>query len=299
MPLQASRFAPKTPAETAAQSRTQRLKEDKEKAERLLGRLYWKAESLVASYTRAKEIWFSDPVQNGGMHHQGLSQYPFVQGMTAVRTFQPSNRFKEANFKKKQAESMFKVDFFEWYTLLERFITLCLSVLGISVSGMGPRTNVNALKFITNPDLASRRPEASHQFHANLLEALDDPKNPLHHALGIQDVRIQLGLAKDYRNRWKDADEQVGKRQWEYGDDEEKKPVKLDELDLQQMLVMILHGCQQALNIVYNPPADTASRTPSFRENYDAQTNNGYHGGTMGLEDTPLEYMEDAMDTDW
>jgi hypothetical protein len=57
-----------------------------------------------------------------------------------------------------------------------------------------------ALRYATNPGLHRTRPLAFHAFHANLLEALDDEKCPLHDALGTQDVRFQLGLAKDYRN---------------------------------------------------------------------------------------------------
>jgi hypothetical protein len=81
----------------------------------------------------------------------------------------------EANMPQKQAESMFKVDFFEFYTLLERYISTSLEIMGVQVSGTAPRTNVNALKYITNPDLHRTRPRALHAFHANLLDALDDP----------------------------------------------------------------------------------------------------------------------------
>lgn len=86
MALLSSKYAPKTAAETAVLSRAERIKKDQETAQRLLYRLHWKAESLVSSYMRAKEIWFADPTQNGGMHHQGLTQYPFVLGMNAAST---------------------------------------------------------------------------------------------------------------------------------------------------------------------------------------------------------------------
>lgn len=179
---------------------------------------------------------------------------------------------------------MFKVDFFEFYTLLERFITDCLSIFGISISGVAPRSNVNALRFITNPEFARQRAEASHQFHANLLDALDDSNNPLHQAFGQQDVRIQLGLAKDYRNRWKDAEEQS------QGDD--SKAVKIEDLGLEYMLRTILAGCVYALTIVNNRPesaaashASSISQGPGLDED-------------MEVEDTPWEYMGDAMDLD-
>jgi hypothetical protein len=62
----------------------------------------------------------------------------------------------EANMPQKQAESMFKVDFFEFYTLLERYISTSLEIMGVQVSGTAPRTNVNALKYITNPEPPGR-----------------------------------------------------------------------------------------------------------------------------------------------
>jgi hypothetical protein len=189
---------------------------------------------------------------------------------------------------------MFKVDFFEFYTLLERYVTHCLSILGVSVSATGPRANINALRFITNPELARRRPEALHQFHANLLEALDDEKNPLHAALGIQDVRIQLGLAKDYRNRWKDADEKATTSQW-LREDDAKRQIKLEELELEKMLKLLLYGCEQALNVVHKRPVNPngALTGRDFEPNgYD------YSYDSMETDDVPLEYMDDAMDLD-
>src|SRR4051812_38447433 len=77
---------------------------------------------------------------------------------------------------KSNAEVEFKVDFFEFHALLERYITLCLSIMGVVVSagygnGIGP--NVNALRYLVNPDLNRTRPISNHRFHANLLDALD------------------------------------------------------------------------------------------------------------------------------
>jgi hypothetical protein len=187
---------------------------------------------------------------------------------------------------------MFKVDFFEFYTLLERYLVLCLSICGVSVSGAAPRTNVNALRFITNTDYARGRTEASHQFHANLLDALDDNKNPLHAVFGIQDIRIQLGLAKDYRNRWKDADEELvsSKREWASGE----KPVKLNELNLALMVPAILEGCERALSIVHGRTDPCVQNGTAFEI-----APNGYGSlETMETDDTPLEYMDDAMDLD-
>ncbi|KAF2746958.1 hypothetical protein M011DRAFT_494769 [Sporormia fimetaria CBS 119925] len=257
--LQASRYAPRTPAQNAAITREQRLKEDKDKARRLLARLQWKAESLAVSYTRALEISHNPNVLSEG-------RYIFINNVTA-----------------EHAENMFKVDFFEFYTLLERYLTLCLSIFGITISGTAPPMNINALRLITNPEAMKHKLQSTHQFHANLLDALDDPTNPLQPALGHQDIRIQLGLAKDYRNRWKDVDEK-SRDAWDE-EDERKKLVRLEDLGLGDMVRVILVGCEQALGIVFDKTEGRAA--------------NGYGDfGVIEMDDAPLEYMGDAMELD-
>jgi hypothetical protein len=300
--LGASKYAPKSWAGSAAiaraegfkQSKEERVKQDKGKATRLLSRLKWKAESLASSYIRALEIFQADIDDNGYIDKRGEHVYPFVLGMGRVSDPTLKGRWKQAYFKKKHAESMFKVDFFEFYTLLERYLTLCLSIFDISVSGAAPRTNVNALRFYTNPDFARSRPEASHSFHANLLDALDDPRNPLHAAFSNQNIRIQLGLAKDYRNQWKDADEKLIVNAHENNQDAEgRKAVKLADLDLRLMLAAILTGCEHTLNIVHdrpNNPLNGGSTTSDLEI--------GYYNDTMITDGEPLEYMEDPMDLD-
>lgn len=296
--LKSSKYAPKTPLETLALSKAEKLKQEKEKATRLLGRLRWKAESLIASYLRAMEILHAEIEYNGHLDRHLASRYAFVLGTNSVstrrfdRSHEQANR--DADFKKKQAESMFKVDFFEFYTLLERYITVCLGVLGVSVSATAPRTNVNALRFITNPDLQRRRPEAAHAFHQNLLEALDDENCALRASLGNQEVRIQLGLAKDYRNAWKDADENIAAPEKEHHNGESRKNVKLQDLDLERMLRLLLAGCEHAHGVVQG-------RDPSFNGN-DLTSRDfepeAYADDSMETDDVPFEYMCDAMDLD-
>ncbi|KAF2267450.1 hypothetical protein CC78DRAFT_77514 [Lojkania enalia] len=277
--LKSSKWAPRTPAEQQAFSRTERLKQDKEKASRLLSRLRWKAESLMASYNRAMDILRSE-TGNGHMNAHSEHCYAFALGTSS-----------------KQAESMFKVDFFEFYTLLERYITLCLAVLGVNVSSgsNGIGENVNALRYITNPDLQRTRPLASHQFHANLLTALDQPNSPLASSFGNQDVRIQLSIAKDYRNRWKDDNEQLtGNRTigsvWGSEDEPKRQPVKLENLELLHMLTVILAGCEYALKTVQGSSSDAnlPYTTSAFEQHY----------GAVDTEYAPMEYLDDPMDLD-
>lgn len=91
-----------------------------------------------------------------------------------------------------EAELMFKLDFFEYYMLVERALVHLLGVFGIQITGaFGTRVG-NGL---------SRAREgweqSDHRFHANVLEALDDERNPLHEALGKDDARFSLARAKE------------------------------------------------------------------------------------------------------
>ncbi|KAH7119102.1 hypothetical protein B0J11DRAFT_85448 [Dendryphion nanum] len=255
--LKASKYAPRTPAETLAQNRAERLGNDKTSAVRLFGRLRWKAESLKASYSRANDII------------TGGRQYDYLSGLDNI-----------------YIESMFKVDFFEFYSLLERYITLCLSIRGIYIPSNAPSNNVNALRFITNPEFARLRPEASHRFHENLLDALEKEDSPFHTSLGRADVRTQLRIAKDYRNRWKDADEKAAFKNGH-------SHLHREELDLGVMLFVLLTACEQALSVVKSSES-SAQTIQGESRNLDLP----YHENKSIDEDIPFEFMDDAMDLD-
>ncbi|KAI4667060.1 uncharacterized protein J4E92_004120 [Alternaria infectoria] len=267
--MKTSKYAPKTPAESLAQSKAEKLKQDKDRVTRLLGRVRWKAEMLMVSYFRTMEIVQAAAQENE--YHQ--SQHAMGSGASS-----------------KQAESMFKVDFFEFYTLLERYITDCLAIFGVSVSASAPRTNFNALRYETNPDLHRTRPMASHAFHANLLEALDDEKSPLAGSLGLQDVRVQLGIAKEYRNAWKDADSKAN-----IASGDARANMSLQDLQLEHMLRNIIGGCDLAHEAVQQHSDGTTNGTLTSRD-FEPKTSYGYT--SMEIEDTPFEYMDDAMDLD-
>ncbi|KAF1916051.1 hypothetical protein BDU57DRAFT_496197 [Ampelomyces quisqualis] len=267
--MKTSKYAPKTPAETLAQSRTEKLRQDKDKTTRLLGRLRWKADLLYLSYFKALEIVRACDAQNGG--NQGTES--------------------------KHAESMFKVDFFEFYTLLERYITACLCILGITVSGVAPSTNVNALRYLTNSDLHKTRPIASHAFHANLIEALDDEKCPLHASFGVHNIRAELGLAKDFRNAWKDADERVIASKWNNEKDSSRRNITLHDSQLKQMLHALLSGCEHAHGVVQQYTTVPMNSSGFSRRDFESmpQSQGNY---SLASEETPFESMEDAMELD-
>ncbi|CAG5185466.1 uncharacterized protein ALTATR162_LOCUS11313 [Alternaria atra] len=267
--MKTSKYAPKTPAESLAQSKAEKIKQEKGRVTRLLGRVRWKAEMLMVSYMRTMEIVQAAAQQNGD--HK--SQHAMGSGASS-----------------KQAESMFKVDFFEFYTLLERYITDCLAIFGVSVSASAPRTNFNALRYETNPDLHRTRPMASHAFHANLLEALDDEKCPLAGSLGLQDVRVQLGIAKEYRNAWKDADSKAS-----VSSVDARANISLQDLQLEHMLRNIIGGCDLAHEVVQQHSDGTTNGRSLTSQDFEPTT---YGYTSMEIEDTPFEYMDDAMDLD-
>ncbi|EGO61375.1 hypothetical protein NEUTE1DRAFT_77340 [Neurospora tetrasperma FGSC 2508] len=134
-----------------------------------------------------------------------------------------------------EGEIMFKLDFFEYYMLIERALVHLLGVFGITVSGNG----------IQGKGLAGRNGggKFQHRYHAHVLEAFDSPVHPLHDILGKGEVRKQLQRAKDLRNRWKTADSEA----------EEKERVKLtaplESYDVEKMLETIFQGFDAAFLI--------------------------------------------------
>lgn len=124
--------------------------------------------------------------------------------------------------------AQFKLDFFEFYTLLERTLVHLLAIFRIQVAKVGPAAdrpsspvkaamsrNGSPLKKATRTEtqeepklslVGSRVGPSNHRFHMNVLQALDQP-GPLHNVLGTGTVREYLDYAKDLRNRWKDVGE--------------------------------------------------------------------------------------------
>ena len=161
----------------------------------------------------------------------------------------------------KEAEIMFKVDFFEFYVLLERAIVHLLRVFGIEVSSSLSSQDTQPNNPLNLPhreastrnqligDSTSFQNQYGHRFHANVLEALDTPSSPLHCVLGTGDVRAYIGIAKEFRNRWKDVQdvesagderEMIGLRRYQQ---------RLQDLKLEAMLDSILTALQHAKQI--------------------------------------------------
>ncbi|TEA13288.1 hypothetical protein C8034_v004824 [Colletotrichum sidae] len=101
-----------------------------------------------------------------------------------------------------EAELMFKLDFYEYYMLLERALIHLLGVFDLKPirGAAGARWNGAG---------AGRRSAATsnHSFHEDVLAALEAEGNPLKAAMGTGDVIFCLYRAKELRNRWKYAED--------------------------------------------------------------------------------------------
>lgn len=136
------------------------------------------------------------------------------------------------------AEIMFKIDFHEYYALLERAIVHLLAVFGVSVDARFQKSHVAR--------------NGSHRYHANVLEALERKTCPLYPVLGKGLVQDQLQRAKQLRNQWKTADSTEGER----GRDKDSAP--LETYDLEVMLNAIFAGLEEGYALAQERVPTTA-----------------------------------------
>ncbi len=237
---------------------------------KLLRRLKWKSHLLIVSHQRVTQaLQLSSP----GIHDLGPNE----------------------------AETMFKLDFFEYYALLERVLLHLLGVFNVSVSpdvfrgsangSAGPSRdaspNGGAIIGSSNFD----RTYYNHRFHANVLHALDQPSNPLHSVLGTGNVRRYLGIAKESRNRWKDAEEPESQVAVP-GDGSLKHQRMLKEVDLEAMLACILEALDKAQGTAEEQVRNGGHRTDGvigLQEMREAMMEHN-------MDDAPMEAMPDAME---
>jgi hypothetical protein len=247
------------------------------KHKKLLARLKWKSSLLIISHQRV------------------------TQAMQAPTTGPHDSSATEA-------ETMFKLDFFEYYVLLERVILHLLGVFNISVSPHVVEEQVNhnnVSRDDTAKDISINgapiigtstydRSYYNHRFHANVLQALDRPTNPLHTALGTGDVREYLGIAKESRNRWKDAEEEESqgiRADAIPGSGALKHQRMLKNVDLEVMLACIVEALAKAQGI-----AEEHIRTGGRGPNGALETLHVGVAMEYEMEDAPLEVTPDVME---
>lgn len=147
---------------------------------------------------------FQPPSPTSDPHESGISKYVYAyQALTHFeqtcqrlgwkridldasykRTMDPG----ALGFTEEHADQNFKIDFYEFYQLIERALVLIQRVWGIDIDrgGSGGRNG-------------------THNYHENVLRRLSSPDHPLRDQLGVGDGNTALWKAKELRNRWKDA----------------------------------------------------------------------------------------------
>lgn len=165
------------------------------------------------------------------------------------------------------SEIQFKLDFHEFYMLLERALLRLMAIFQITVDGTASLFRVP--ENLTGLAASRHSGRQQHRFHANVLAALMDSRNPLSGIFRAPKVREQLAKAKDLRNRWKNIDEALS---------EPVAPPPLASYNLDHMVATILSAIDQAHNLAAN----------YIRE---------HGGGGEPVSDTgSWDFMVDAMD---
>ncbi|KAH7032752.1 uncharacterized protein B0I36DRAFT_319970 [Microdochium trichocladiopsis] len=139
-------------------------------------------------------------------------------------------------------EINFKLDYYEYYILLEQALVSLLAVYGVAIDRHAAPTTTKKTR---SPERSVEppKPEYKHRYHANVISALESPLTPLGAIFGIDPVRKQLLRAKELRNRWKYIDD----------DDEplyNQPPPPLESYNLDEILqtvqLAIEHGYEMA-----------------------------------------------------
>lgn len=187
-----------------------------------------------------------------------------------------------------EAELMFKLDFFEYYMLLERALVHLMGVFGVKITGAFARAATGGTT-TTN----GNGPQSDHRFHANVLDALDDPRNPLNPVLGSGDARYALARAKELRNRWKNADEPDSVVA---ASATAAKTRPLEDYDLERILESIFAGLEGAYAIAERYVAGVRALAAERGAAVPGANGAGApDGGGVG-EEAQWEFMVDAMD---
>lgn len=200
-----------------------------------------------------------------------------------------------------EAELMFKLDFFEYYMLLERALVHLMGVFGVKITGAfrsGTRTpNGNGRRGDGAAAGQQQQPQSDHRFHANVLDALDDPRNPLHPVLGAGDARYALARAKELRNRWKNADEPdsvVASAAAAAKQQASARP--LEDYDLERILENIFAGLEGAYVIADRYVAGVRALAAERGMAAPGAAGSGTATPDTAAEEAQWGFMVDAMD---
>ncbi|PYI03147.1 hypothetical protein BO78DRAFT_400017 [Aspergillus sclerotiicarbonarius CBS 121057] len=194
---------------------------------------------------------------------------PFLAEGYRLATIDPSTSDTDVI----HAEIMFKIDFHEYYALLERAIVHLLGIFGTSVSSAFGQAHLAQ---------NGATPLSSHRYHANVLEALQDPSCPLYPVLGQGDVHEQLQRAKELRNRWKTADMTKKERKRDRWATARRKEtvMPLASYNFEMILATIFQGLEDAYLLAKQHVVE----------------GQGAGADERGDQDTDWDFIVDAMD---
>ncbi|KAK8179357.1 hypothetical protein BC567DRAFT_78647 [Phyllosticta citribraziliensis] len=178
--------------------------------------------------------------------------------------------------------TMFKLDFFEYYVLLERTLVQLLAFFHISV----PKTKAEDGDTFRSKALSAY----GHSYHANVLAALDRRDNPLREILGAGDVRKHLETAKAFRNRWKDADVES-----EGDADAHAWSEDIMKLSLQQMASCVMGALEKAYLLCEEKEIGGREAGADVTACSTTEENH-FEDDAMDMDDAPFEAVEDAME---
>ena len=94
----------------------------------------------------------------------------------------------------------FKLDYYEYYTLLEGALVSLLSVYGVAIDRYAHSAGTTKPNSVEPPARSPNRAEnRSHRYHHNVIAALESTATPLSTIFGNPVVRKQLLRAKEDR----------------------------------------------------------------------------------------------------
>ncbi|KXJ92648.1 hypothetical protein Micbo1qcDRAFT_160395 [Microdochium bolleyi] len=144
-------------------------------------------------------------------------------------------------------EIHFKLDYYEYYNLLEQALVSLLGVYGVTVD-----------RHASQPQSSARNTQLSksdyrHRYHANVLSALESPQTPLGAVFGVASVRKQLLRAKELRNRWKYVEE-------DDGSSSDEPPGSLASYNLDEILQAVQAAIEYGYEVARRDVADYRER---------------------------------------
>lgn len=280
---------PPPPRLTSTQKQQQTRYQELLKFLKLLRRLKWKTPNLLYSHSRAlQDSSATSPADEITIAGTSFPLNPPTPTPSLIIPLpEPTT-----------AETMFKIDFFEYYALLERVLVHLLGVFGLVISASAPSDSSSTSTDVSGLIGDSRMFHGyAHRFHANVLAALDRPACPLHTTLGQGRVREYLALAKEVRNKWKDAEDYAtitngqGAEHDEYLGLRKRYGEILKDLRLEEMLRVILVQVEQARVLA-------VQEVERFGDADGAALGLGKAVEEFDMLDAPWEAMPDAMEWD-